>query len=204
MHKLEQTMLTGGFLSKRLYVPRTIWYQSVVRLPAADSKISACQTLTVAFSRIATQSRNGALNLLVEAGGGPEGDVERMTILKELESLEAIALQVQSKLSKKLSFIHRPGKNGAAPLSISTNQGYQEDQQGPLTGGNASVHNLASYDWSGSTEEPMPTSSSGSTLSHEKSIKKGSSSSDAGSGGLKSQWKSFSKSVQKSIANDRV
>jgi len=190
MHKLEQTMLTGGFLSKRLYVPRTIWYQSAVRLPAADSKISACQALSAALGRITTQSRNRALNLLVEAGGGQEGDVERMTILKELESLEAVAHQVQAKLSKKLSFIHRPGKNGAAPLTIATNQGYQEDQQGPLTGGNASVYNLASYDWSASTEEP--------------SIKKVASNSEAGSGGLKSQWKSFSKSVQKSIANDRV
>ncbi|KAF9989906.1 hypothetical protein BGZ75_004476 [Mortierella antarctica] len=215
MHRLEQSMTTGGFLTKRMYVPRAIWYQSLVRLPAIDAKVSACQTLTALFSKLATQSQKGLLNLMVEGGGGSEGDAERMTVLKELESLEQAANQVQAKLSKKLSFVHRPGKNGA-PLTIATNQGFSEDSQGPVTGGNvsvyggASVHN-ASFDWLGNEEPPMPQSSSSSTgaaIIQEKSSKKGGvsvggSGPDAGTGGLKSQWKSFSKSVQKSIGNDK-
>ncbi|KAF9201496.1 hypothetical protein BGZ49_008260 [Haplosporangium sp. Z 27] len=207
MRRLEQTMTTGGFLTKRMYVPRTIWYQSLVRLPAADSKMSACQTLNTLFTKLAKQSQSGHLNLLVE--GGPEGDAERMTILKELEALETAAINVQTKLSKKLSFIQRPGKNGLS-LTISTNQSYSEDAQGPTTG-NASVYGAASlygdsHNWSTNDEPPLPTSG---VPAHEKSIKKGGvsvggSAPDASIGGLKSQWKSFSKSVQKSIVNDKV
>ncbi|KAF9357021.1 hypothetical protein BGX26_004357 [Mortierella sp. AD094] len=180
----------------------------LLRLPAADSKMSACQTLNTLFSKLAKQSQSGHLNILVE--GGPEGDVERMTILKELEALETAANQVQSKLSKKLSFIPRPGKNGLN-LTIATNQSYSEDMQGPTTGGTASVYGAASiygdnYSWSTGDEPPLPTSGN---LAHEKSMKKGGvsvggSAPDANAGGLKGQWKSFSKSVQKSIGNDKV
>lgn len=188
-------MLGGGFVTKRMYVPRSIWYQSLVRLPAADTKISACQALVAILTKMAK------INMLVAAGGGPEGDVERMTVLKELDSLEAAAHQAQIKLSKKLSFIHRPGKNGV-PLTVATNQSYTDDMQGPVTSsgasvygaqsvyGSASLYGNGSYDFL-ANEEPMP--------GHEKTSKKGSSSE-----GLKSQWKSFSKSVQKSIGNDKV
>ncbi|KAF9920732.1 hypothetical protein FBU30_009353 [Linnemannia zychae] len=199
MRRIEQSMLGGGFVTKRMYVPRAIWFQSLVRLPAVDSKISACQTLMAILTKMAK------INMLVPAGGGPEGDIERMTVLKELDSLEAAAHQVQVKLSKKLSFIHRPGKNGV-PLTVATNQAYSEDMQGPVTSsgasiyggqsiyGSASLYGNGSYDFL-ANEEPMP--------GHEKSNKKGSSS-DASAGGLKSQWKSFSKSVQKSMGNDKV
>ena len=193
-------MLGGGFVTKRMYVPRAIWYQSLVRLSAVESKISACQTLMAILTKMSK------LNLLVNPGGGPEGDAERMAVLKELDNLETAAHQVQSKLSKKLSFIHRPGKNGGAPLTVATNQSYTEEMQGPVTGSGASVYGApsiygaaslygsASYDFLAS-DEPMP--------GQEKSSKKGGSS-DTSAGGLKSQWKSFSKSVQKSMGNDKV
>ncbi|KAG0287583.1 hypothetical protein BGZ98_004587, partial [Dissophora globulifera] len=208
MRKLEQTMTTGGFLTKRMYVPRAIWYQSVVRLAAADTKTNACQTLTALFKKLAKQSRNGQLNLLVE--GGPDGEAERLTVLKELEGLESAANQVQIKLSKKLSFIHRPGKNGAN-LTIATNQGYSEDMQGPTTGGGASVYGAASiygnggYEWSAGEEPPMPSGLGQDRWASKKGgVSVGGSGADAGAGGLKSQWKSFSKSVQKSIGNDKL
>ncbi|KAG0262427.1 hypothetical protein BG011_010144, partial [Mortierella polycephala] len=208
IRKLEQTMTTGGFLTKRMYVPRAIWYQSLVRLPAADTKMSTCQSLAMLLNKMATQSQKGHLNLLVESGGGSEGDADRKAILKELETLETVALQVQVKLSKKLSFIHRPGKNGT-PLTIATNQGYTEDLQGPVTGGNASIYGAASthngsFDWLGNDEPPMPTSSG---ITAQEKAKKGGVSvggSAPDAGGLKSQWKSFSKSVQKSIGSDKV
>ncbi|KAG0212555.1 hypothetical protein BGX33_003479 [Mortierella sp. NVP41] len=200
MRRIEQSMLGGGFVTKRMYVPRAIWYQSLVRLPAAESKISACQTLMTILTKMSK------INLLVNPGGGPEGDIERMTVLKELDNLETAAHQVQSKLSKKLSFIHRPGKNGGAPLTVATNQSYTEEMQGPVTSSGASIYGApsiygaaslygnGSYDFLAS-DEPMP--------GQEKSSKKGSSS-DTSAGGLKSQWKSFSKSVQKSMGNDKV
>jgi hypothetical protein len=209
IRRLEQTMTTGGFLTKRMYVPRAIWYQSLVRLPAVDTKISACQRLQTLFNQLAKMSQNGQLNLLVESG--PDGDTDRMTILKELEAIESSANQVQAKLSKKLSFIQRPGKNGLS-LTISTNQGYSEEMQGPMTGGGASIHGSASLYGSGSAsiygdswqtgdEPPMPNASE---KSKKGGVSIGGSAPDTGSGGLKSQWKSFSKSVQKSIGNDKM
>ncbi|KAF9112929.1 hypothetical protein BGX27_002556 [Mortierella sp. AM989] len=206
MRKLEQTMTTGGFLTKRMYVPRAIWYQSLVRLPAADSKMNACQSLNTLFNKMAKQAQNGSLNILVE--GGPEGDVDRMTILKELETLETAANQVQSKLSKKLSFIHRPGKNGLN-LTIATSQSYSDDMQGPTTGGNASIYGAASmygdsHNWPAGDEPPLPTSGNQEKSSKKGGVSVGGSASDASAGGLKGQWKSFSKSVQKSIGNDKV
>ncbi|KAF9577039.1 hypothetical protein BGW38_008011 [Lunasporangiospora selenospora] len=136
--------------------------------------------------------------------------MERGTVIKELEALESIAHQVQIKLSKKLSFIHRPGKN----LTISTNQGFTEELQGPVTGGGgggatASIYGSASFDWQGNEEHPMPPPSAGlggSAIGLKKAGVSvgGSTSSEPGAGGLKSQWKSFSKSVQKSIGNDKV
>ncbi|KAG0090630.1 hypothetical protein BGZ93_008530 [Podila epicladia] len=215
MHKLEQSMVTGGFLTKRMFVPRAIWYQSLVRLPAADSKTNACQTLTALFTKFVNTSRSSQLNLLVEPG--PEGDMDRATILKELDNMESAAHQVQAKLSKKLSFIHRPGKSGN--LTIGTSQGYQDDMQGPPTNGggasiygSSSVYGSAQFDWAG-IEEPVPnqsttssTSPASTSVGADKS-KKGGVSVGAGSeagGGLMSQWKSFSKSVQKSMGNDKV
>ncbi|KAI8363485.1 hypothetical protein B0O80DRAFT_14502 [Mortierella sp. GBAus27b] len=203
MRRLEQTMTTGGFLTKRMYVPKAIWYQSLIRLPAAESKMNACQTLSNLFSKLAKHMQNGSLNLLVE--GGPEGDAERMSVLKELESLETAAHQMQSKLSKKLSYIHRPGKNGLN-LTIATNQGYNEEMQGPVTGGNASVYGAASlygnasHDWLGTDEPPVPAVPD---KAKKGGVSVGGSAPDSGSG-LKSQWKSFSKSVQKSIGNDKI
>ncbi|KAF9956701.1 hypothetical protein BGZ65_002502 [Modicella reniformis] len=205
MRKLEQTMTTGGFFTKRMFVPRVIWYQSLVRLPAADIKMNACQTLSNLFNKMAKQMQSGSLNLLIE--GGPECDAERTRVLKELDSLETAAHQVQSKLSKKLSFIHRPGKNGVN-LTISTSQGFNDDMQGPVTGGNASVYGAASiygsggHDWLGNDEPPVPTVPE--KVSKKGTVSVGGSAPDTGTGGLKSQWKSFSKSVQKSIGNDKV
>ncbi|KAF9428931.1 hypothetical protein BGZ94_000426 [Podila epigama] len=211
MHKLEQTMMTGGFLTKRMFVPRAIWYQSLVRLPAADAKISALQTLTTLFSKFMTTSRAMHVNLMAEAG--PEGDKDRTTIVKELDQMETAANQVQAKLSKKLSFIHRPGKSGS-PLTVGTNQGYHEDMQGPPTNGGggtpsiygaSSIYGSNSFDWSGQEEPPMPNQTTTTSMSPSGAEKKkgggvsvGSAGTDA-SGGLKSQWKSFSKSVQKSM-----
>ncbi|KAF9343939.1 hypothetical protein BGX34_006208 [Mortierella sp. NVP85] len=206
MRRLEQTMTTGGFLTRRMYVPRAIWYQSLIRLPAADTKMNACQTLSNLCNKLLKQMQNGSLNLMVE--GGPEADAERLAVLKELEGLETAAHQVQSKLSKKLSFIHRPGKNGLN-LTISTTQNYNEENQGPVTGGNASVYGAASlygnasHDWLGNDEPPVPAMPEKAS-SKKGGVSVGGSAPDTGTGSLKSQWKSFSKSVQKSIGNDKV
>ncbi|KAF9347415.1 hypothetical protein BGX26_001087 [Mortierella sp. AD094] len=111
MHMLEQTMTTGGFLSPKLYVPRNIWYQKTsIRLPAVEAKILACQGLCQLLDQMVAQSKAGKLTLLVEVGGNVEkGERDRNELLKELESLENLTLDLWAKLSKKMSFLQKPG-----------------------------------------------------------------------------------------------
>ncbi|KAG0007231.1 hypothetical protein BGZ80_004910 [Entomortierella chlamydospora] len=111
MHMLEQTMTTGGFLSLKLYVPRNIWYQKTsIRLPAVEAKILACQGLSQLLDQMVARSETGNLTLLVEVGGSVEkGERDRNELLKELESLENLTLDLWAKLSKKMSFLQKPG-----------------------------------------------------------------------------------------------
>ncbi|KAF9989008.1 hypothetical protein BGZ75_007918 [Mortierella antarctica] len=216
MRLLEQTMVSGGFLTKKLFVPRQIWYQKLVRLPAWDFKITACQTMATLLERMTAQAKKGMLILLVEPGGGAEGDQNRAVLLKELEAIETTALQLWVKTSKKLSFIHRPGKHpgtgpvgpsviggmsGVPPQQQQQQQQQQHQQYGSLDEGG---------DWSGSgstatgshdpldQDEPLLSSHGTSGTSFSLSSSLFGSATD-----LKSQWKNFSKTVQKSIGNDK-
>ncbi|KAF9955224.1 hypothetical protein BGZ65_003523 [Modicella reniformis] len=125
IHRLEQTMTSGGFLSQKLYVPKLVWHQKgVVRLPAIEAKINACHTLSQLLDRLLAQSKSGKIVLLVEMGGHVEKtEMERQKVLKELESFELATLEQWTKLSKKMSFILRPGKGpgGATGVGIGSN-----------------------------------------------------------------------------------
>ncbi|KAF9392697.1 hypothetical protein CPB97_010931 [Podila verticillata] len=211
MRRLEQTMTQGGFLTRRLFVPRTIWYQSQVRLPAAESKTSACLTLQSLLNKMDIQSQRGHLTLMVEPGGGADGDQDRTLILRELEALEAATVQIQNKLSKKFSFIHRPGKHpghppvstgfsaipGSGALSISTQHhhaGHPHQEENPLSPDGHDDHESSIA--TTPVTSPIRKSAVGVGLA-------------GGAGGmdtasLKNQWKNFSKSVQKSMGNDKV
>ncbi|KAF9322018.1 hypothetical protein BG003_008209 [Podila horticola] len=213
MRRLEQTMTQGGFLTRKLFVPRTIWYQSLVRLPAAESKTSACQTLHSMLNKMSLQAQRGHLTLMVEPGGGVDGDQNRTMILRELEALEAATVQIQNKLSKKLSFIHRPGKRpghppastgfsaipGSGALSISTQ--HHHSGHSPYQDENPMSPDGHDDNESSTTTTPV-------TSPIRKSVV-GAGIAGGGAGGvdtasLKNQWKSFSKSVQKSIGNDKI
>ncbi|KAG0036067.1 hypothetical protein BGZ82_004729 [Podila clonocystis] len=213
MRRLEQTMTQGGFLTRRLFVPRTIWYQSLVRLPAAESKTSACQTLHSLLNKMSLQAQRGILTLMVEPGGGVDGDQDRTMILRELEALEAATVQIQNKLSKKFSFIHRPGKHpghppastgfsaipGSGALSISTQHHHP---------GHSSYHDENPLSPDGYDDYESSTTTTPVTSPIRKSVV-GAGLAGGGAGGvdtasLKNQWKNFSKSVQKSMGNDKV
>ncbi|ORY90053.1 hypothetical protein BCR41DRAFT_376112 [Lobosporangium transversale] len=255
-------MTTGGFLSPKLYVPRNIWYQkTAVRLPAIDAKIHACQTLSQTLDRMVAQSKSGKLTLLVELGGRVEkGEKDRAMLLHELAALENLTQELWVKLSKKMSFIHRPNKNqsvgsgsanggtlmlglqqqGYRPSHLYQNQALynpstqthrhgdqnQSDEHGPssasdpyswlgseemwastlqsggLTAGSISSGSVSSGTLTGSSMVTSPVSEKGSGNNNNTSHKRVTSGGAASD--LKSQWKSFSKSVQKSIATDKI
>ncbi|KAI7829847.1 hypothetical protein BC939DRAFT_323444 [Gamsiella multidivaricata] len=247
-------MTTGGFLSPKLYVPRHIWYQkAMIRLPAIEAKINTCNALSQFLDRMATQSKNGELNLFVGMDRRLEkAENERNLVLKELEAFEAITLDHWNKLGKKLSFIQRPGKvSDQAGASHSRNS--STSFSGPGYGGQGHApspyhqhrppHHYQQkhgehddngsnpYDWLQSDDPISATLVSGSmssvalstgTLSSgtfstglmTSSNLTSSSMSDKGgpttgntrrsTADLKNQWKNFSKTVQKTIVNEKI
>ncbi|KAF3936710.1 hypothetical protein ABW19_dt0200901 [Dactylella cylindrospora] len=75
----------GGYLSKKLFVPREIWLMKGVKLKGIDEKIAASDSLTVALKKLATVDKSDA-DLL----------------LKELQDLETVMSRAETVLSKKL------------------------------------------------------------------------------------------------------
>ncbi|KAG0207491.1 hypothetical protein BGX28_001268 [Mortierella sp. GBA30] len=271
MRLLEQTMTSGGFLTKRLFVPRQIWYQqkrAFFRLAALETKIHTCQTLATSLDRMVAHAKKGMLTLLIEpyggsgsdAGGADEGSQDqdqeqereraRTALLKELDAIDATVLQLWLKLSKKLSFISRPGKHPGgiassssgvgsgsgigATISLGTQQqsSGQSDEGDPNGDGNANGSALDSL----GLDELSPLSATVSSATSpfsiassffgEKGVGSNSNGSGSGFGGngsssgggqhkrgvsagvavgsdLKSQWKNFSKTVQKTIGTDK-
>jgi len=145
MRRLEQTMTQGGFLSKRLYIPPQVWYQqTLVRLPAVETKLQGCQQLARMLDDLMIQSKKGIVTLLIPGGAGADQDQDRLMLLKELEALELTALQIWTKLSKKLSFIQKPHKHpGSMGLNASSSGGSvsttRSDSASVSSGGSGSV-----------------------------------------------------------------
>ncbi|KAF9539581.1 hypothetical protein EC957_005198 [Mortierella hygrophila] len=85
MRQLELTMTTGGFLTRKVHVPRQVWYQraTMVRLPAAEAKVSACHTITLMLEQMVAQSKRGMLNLMI----GPPTPASSSSSFGPLESV---------------------------------------------------------------------------------------------------------------------
>ncbi|CAJ0921154.1 2243_t:CDS:10, partial [Entrophospora sp. SA101] len=74
---LEQTITTGGYLTKKLYIPPNLWLQGHSKLNALETKISSCDVV---------------LNCILR-------------LEKELESIDPIFEGLQNSLAKKLNYI---------------------------------------------------------------------------------------------------
>ncbi|KAI9783478.1 MAG: hypothetical protein M1816_001360 [Peltula sp. TS41687] len=87
MRCLYQTIAhpSGGYLSRKLFVPRQVWHVKGVKIKAMDEKISNCDFLTAALLKLAKVDTCDA-----------------DAVLEEMQSLEHVLDQVQSTLSKKL------------------------------------------------------------------------------------------------------
>ncbi|KAF9584198.1 hypothetical protein BGW38_007250 [Lunasporangiospora selenospora] len=161
-----------------------------------------------------------------------ESDQDRNMISKDLETLESTAMQIWQKLSKKLPYIHRPGTFSYSPSprrasdgSLVIKVGGGGGPMGPTgvlsnNNANSGAHfsSSASFQYhqqqqlqqdqddhySGSSndgnDDPLISGFSSFSNSNSSSSSSGGSS----SGGLKSQWKSFSKSVQKTMSSNKI
>ncbi|KAG0376553.1 hypothetical protein BGX24_007580 [Mortierella sp. AD032] len=195
-------MTMGGFLTQKLHIPRQVWYQrgaiAIVRLPAAEAKTNACHTIALMLEQLvvpstpATPTQSSFTSpttplISLTAAMPNRSNRNSANGLAQVaalpRTLESAVLQIWAKLSKKLSFVHRPGKYfeagavndvtaGGGVGSKSRDHDYQDDN-----------HNHHSHH--GHHHGATTTTTNVGT-------------------DLKSQWKVFSKSVQKSMANDKV
>ncbi|KAI5296559.1 hypothetical protein KEM52_000254 [Ascosphaera acerosa] len=87
----------GGYVTTKLFIPKTVWQVHNVRLRAVADKINYCNQLTTALQKLADVDMND-----VEAVNG------------EMQSLEGLLDQMQSSLARKLG--SEVGPHGAAML----------------------------------------------------------------------------------------
>ncbi|OJJ50445.1 hypothetical protein ASPZODRAFT_172715 [Penicilliopsis zonata CBS 506.65] len=87
----------GGYLSKKLFLPRDVWHVKNVKIKAVEEKVFNCDLLTAALLKLA----------LVDT-------YDADAVLEEMQLLEAVLDQVQTSLSKKLG--SEVGVQSAMPL----------------------------------------------------------------------------------------
>ena len=75
----------GGYISTRLFIPSSIWRVKNVKLKSVDEKVSACDLLSAALSKLAKVNTFDA-----------------DAVLEEMQFLENVMEQAQANLSKKL------------------------------------------------------------------------------------------------------
>ncbi|KAF7729246.1 hypothetical protein EC973_004776 [Apophysomyces ossiformis] len=105
MDRLRQSMKEGGFVTRRLHIPKEFWFQSGVRLPALDAKIETCRLLLIALKPMKART-----------------DFDNMSsAYTELSGLERILEQIHYSFSKKLGITRTSDEDtGATTISDST------------------------------------------------------------------------------------
>ncbi|KAF3921905.1 hypothetical protein ABW20_dc0101078 [Dactylellina cionopaga] len=87
----------GGYLSKKLFVPREIWLMRGVKLKCVEEKIAASDSLTIALKKLSLVDKSDA-----------------ELLLKELQDLEFVMTKTEALLSKKLG--SDVGASGASAM----------------------------------------------------------------------------------------
>ncbi|KAG0743754.1 hypothetical protein G6F57_008786 [Rhizopus arrhizus] len=83
---LEKSMRQGAYITKRLYIPKSLWQQTNVKIPHADTKVSVCDTLRSDITRLESWTYLDDLR----------------SSLKLLEHVETSVETLKNSLSKKL------------------------------------------------------------------------------------------------------
>ncbi len=97
---------TGGYLSERLHIPRAMWAQTTVKVPALETKVRVVDLLTVNVLNVA---RAGDA-LLVNEEIGNEVRMPGREFAVALDEFEGLMDEVQKMLSKKLGLTNVKSK----------------------------------------------------------------------------------------------
>lgn len=87
----------GGYLTRRLFLPREAWLNKTIKLKNVEDKVASCDTLTTSLAKLATVD-----------------SLDAEAVLEELQVFEDVMEKVQATLSKKLG--NEVGISGVAAL----------------------------------------------------------------------------------------
>lgn len=113
MRQVRASILSGAYLTPRLYIPKSLWSQSSMKLVHTETKV---RMLDLLLNGLESIERAGDVLLLdgqIKAGNtGSKLDAANR-LMRELESFEGMLEGVQSTLAKKLPYVEQPnGKKG--------------------------------------------------------------------------------------------
>jgi hypothetical protein len=129
MRALYQTIAhpRGGYLSKKLFVPRDVWRVKGVKIKAVEDKIANCDFLTAALQKLAKVDTCDA-----------------DSVLDEMQALESVLENVRITLTKKLG--NEVGTQGPGMLFKDTTGGV-ETESGATSSKTPSSSTKSSFSW---------------------------------------------------------
>jgi len=113
MRRIQATTINGGYLSSRLYVPRSMWFQTGVKLSAVETKIRMIDLLVGGLENLERMSElvtTSATSTALQLAGN--------RFARELELFDGMLDDIQNTLSKKLGFVEssKGKRNGQSSL----------------------------------------------------------------------------------------
>ena len=119
MRQIRASILSGAYLTPRLYIPKQLWSQSSMKLIHTETKVRMLDLLLNGLEAI---ERSGDVLLMdgqIKAGNTGSKIDAANRLMRELESFESMLDGVQSTLAKKLPYIEQPnGKKGGVSDSL--------------------------------------------------------------------------------------
>lgn len=114
MRQMRASIMSGAYLTPRLYIPKQLWSQSSIKLVHTETKVRMLDLLLNGLESI--ERTAGDILLIdgnIKAGNvGSKIDAANR-LMRELESFDGMLDGVQSTLAKKLPYIEQPnGKKG--------------------------------------------------------------------------------------------
>lgn len=120
MRQIRTSILSGAYLTPRLYIPKQLWGQPSMKLVHTETKV---RMLDLLLNGLESIGRAGDVLLLdgqIKAGNTGSKIDAANRLMRELESFEGMLDGVQSTLAKKLTYVEQPnGKKGGGVSSNS-------------------------------------------------------------------------------------
>lgn len=114
LQRIRESILTGAYITQRLYVPKSVWAQAGIKLASLEHKQRMIEMLLQALDGV---DKIGKPLLLVQPGENVRlAQTMGENMAKELEMFEQVLDHIEAGPAKKLSLTDGPGvKKGVRP-----------------------------------------------------------------------------------------